>query len=590
MNPNNIDDLNKLRDAIRHSRAKLRPFRENNVQSIAEYAGTHYGESTTDIPKASLPLLSLAVDIYTWELVAQNPRALVTTPHGQLKPLLSLLEGYWENLAGEIEIEQTAREAVKAAIFSNGIIKVGLERRASVDIEGFTQDVGQPYASLVLLDDWVHDVTAKAWRFVTFAGNRYSLLLEHAQEAEGFERAVREELQATDDSGLSEPGDETTRGIGGRPQPDAVEYPKRVDLWDQWLPNENLFITFELESDKPCLRIRDWDGPEGGMYHRLSFSDVLGNIMPLPPVALWTDLHRLANALFRKLDRQAERQKTIGVVPRHAVQEGQRTLEANDGDLIVGDGEGRQLRLGGPDGGNLAFLLTVKNLFSYAAGNLDLLGGLRAQSGTLGQDELLAASSSKRMQAMQKQTEKFIQGIMRDLLWYGWTDPLIDIPLVKRVPGTDLEIAVAFTPEAREGDFFDYNIKVVPYSMQFESPQARLRKLLDIFAQLVIPGMSLLQEAGGSIEFAELIRLVSRYANLPELNDVIRFADPSLAERRGPIGQPDRGRQSPVTRRENVRINRSAGGGQAQEAGLAQMLVGGQGQEVNPETIARLSQ
>ena len=49
------------------------------------------------------------------------------------------------------------------------------------------------------------------------------------------------------------------------------------------------------EKAKP-LRVVDWTGPPRGPYAVLGFNHVPSNIMPLPPVAIWQDLHDLANA------------------------------------------------------------------------------------------------------------------------------------------------------------------------------------------------------------------------------------------------------------------------------------------------------
>ena len=54
-------------------------------------------------------------------------------------------------------------------------------------------------------------------------------------------------------------------------------------------------------------------------------------------------------------------------------------------------------KFGGIDDKNLAFLLQVKTLFNYYGGNIDSLGGLGPQTGTVGQDKLIAESASRRL-------------------------------------------------------------------------------------------------------------------------------------------------------------------------------------------------
>ena len=97
--------------------------------------------------------------------------------------------------------------------------------------------------------------------------------------------------------------------------------------------------------------------------------------------------------------------------------------------------------MGGINTNSLAYAIQLDRILSRNAGNLDLLGGLSPQSDTVGQDELLASNASKRIADMQDRVTEFTTRIVKDLAWYLWNDPLIDLPLVKRLDGSDLEIA-----------------------------------------------------------------------------------------------------------------------------------------------------
>src|SRR5208337_3159153 len=90
----------------------------------------------------------------------------------------------------------------------------------------------------------------------------------------------------------------------------ADQYRDRLWLRDVWLPKEQLLLTVGCNTNT-LLKVVEWEGPECGPYYKLGYSDVPGNLLPLPPVALWRDLHELSNKLFRKLGNQAEGQKTV---------------------------------------------------------------------------------------------------------------------------------------------------------------------------------------------------------------------------------------------------------------------------------------
>ena len=81
-------------------------------------------------------------------------------------------------------------------MFSIGIVKQGLASGAVGEIMGFTHNVGQPFADVVSLDDWVHDMTAKRWEQVGYAGNRYRIPLDEARELSIWSKGQREKLQA----------------------------------------------------------------------------------------------------------------------------------------------------------------------------------------------------------------------------------------------------------------------------------------------------------------------------------------------------------------------------------------------------------
>ena len=144
------------------------------------------------------------------------------------------------------------------------------------------------------------------------------------------------------------------------------------------------------------------------------------------------------------------------------------------------------------------------------------------------------------------------------------------------MPEANLEIPTTFNAEAREGDLLDYNLKVVPYSMQFQPPGERLRTLQEIWTTMIVPMLPMLQEQGTTIDLEKLLRIVGKYSRLDELNEIIRFQQPSQREQRGPTGGGgERPRQAPVTRRENVRINKSSRTQRGTDAAFAQLLMGG---------------
>ena len=583
-----FNELAKLKSAVEASRSKLREFCKIRADAVRQFVGSHYGSNGTQ-ERVPINFLELAVTIYNMSLAARCPRALVVPRVSSLKAEAATLGLALNHLAKEIRLGTALRRAVRDALFGMAVVEVGSAAGRTVEIDGEPVDVGQPFADNVSLDDFVADMSAKNWERVEFMGHTYRVPLVDLQDNEFYDQDVVRTLESLgmdrEDIPAGERASDT--GTGRKEYSDETEYRKHVDLLQLYLPYENLIVTVPAGGnwDKP-LNMYEWQGPERGPYHLLGFGEVPDNLMPLAPVDLWLDLHYLANRLFVKLGRQADRQKNIGGVAPEAASDAEKIIQATDGELInIKHPEGiKAIRLGGIDPQNLGFLLQIQDIFSYFGGNLDAIGGLGAMSETVGQDQLLTASASKRIQYMQDTVYEFAGGIEEALAWYLMYNPLIELPLIKQT-ASGREIPVTYRAWEREGDYLDYNYEIVPYSMQYESPRQRLNGLLTIFTQLFIPLAPVMAQQGIGINYQALSRQVSELSNLPELNDLLIFSQPAPNPGEiGPVGQPPR--QSPVTRRENVRINRSGAtlGGKRQI--LAQALFGGNPQQAEREAVS----
>ena len=577
MNPLDAAHISRLRKALKHSRKKLEPFRRNRVESLKQYVGRWYSDDGSD-KKIPINLIELGIQIYARHLSARTPRVLAKTRHMALKPRAAKFQLALNHLLEEIDFRKTMNIAVKNALFSIGIVKVGLNASRTVEIGGFLHDIGQPFASCVDLDDFVFDTCSKDWEQIGFAGNKYRMPLEKARNIDLYDKAVRESLQATHKSDIDEdPADagkasEISTGEEKKYSDDG-EYQDYVEVEDIWLPDENLVITLPREEKytKP-LQVVEWDGPEAGPYRLLAYNDVPDNIMPLPPVALWRDLHDLSNQVFRKLANQSNRQKDITAYSSANKDDAKRIQSAKDGDMVqVNDANGvKTLKYGGIDSQQLMFGLQLRDLFSYLGGNLDSIGGLSAQAETLGQEQLLAASSSKRINDMQDQTVAFTKSICKDLGQYLWTDPLIEVPIVHRL-STGREFQDTFGPADREGDFYQYNLDVEPYSMQDRGPQQRLQAIRSLVQELLIPLMPALQEQGIQVNMEGILRCYAELADMPELEEFVTFSNPTMAAQAGPVQPPPK---PAVTTRNYVRTNRPGATTRGKLNGMMQTLAG----------------
>ena len=570
-------ELSKLHESIEWANQTLAKHREERVGAIMSFCGSHYVKDGT-CPATPVNLLELAVTIYIRLLAARAPKCLVSTDISALRPFAADMEVALNQIPGEIGLSGTLRRAVLEALFSFGIVKVGL---------GATNDNGkigdEPFVFIVQLDDYFCDMSARSWEEVQFEGNEYWMDTAQIKDLYGVE------LGEDEYHGTSQDGQEQARSVTVNEHGTPL-YP-RVLLRDVYLVRENRMITYAVST---LTKLRDvpWDGPEGSPYIRLGFSEVPGNLLPLPPVAVWKDLHDLENALFRKIARQALDKKSVAAFPGGNDEDIARFKMAADGEAIRYNGpKPETLAAGGVDAPNLALAIQLKDIHSSIAGNLDSLGGLSPQANTATQEKLISEASSARIRAMSDATVDFAKAIFKRLAWYAWTDPVRERTIVKsasrHLPG--LAVTKKWTPETRDGDFLDYNFDIDVFSMQDDSPTTRMEKFLSVYERVVLPMLPQLQEQGAVIDLHAILEWVGRNSNLPELTDFVLFPDAPPDQRMPGGGSPRPeyvSTKAPVTHRTYERVNRPGATRHGRDAALMQTLLGGGAQPADMAALA----
>ena len=399
VNTNKKSTWQRLVDAVEDSRQRLQTFREKRTSAIRSYVGAHYSEDGSKV-KIPVNFLELALNIYRRQVAARNPQALITSRDRSLERIAQNFELAMGQLVVEIDFQGTMDAVVLDAMFGIGCVKCGVTQGVEDGMEGFLHDAGQPFADAIDFDDLVFDMQAKKWEQVGYAGNRYTLPYEVVMDRRIF---TNRDIVPSNELVVNDGGDSMTRALSrGEDSTGDRTYKRILNLWDLWLPMDGIVATFLCGDDglpageKP-LRTMEWEGPEFGPFHMLKYGDVPGQMLPMAPVQVLIDLHDAINVVFRKLTRQAERQKTVTFVQAGADEDGKRVVNASDGETIrVDNAQGvNQASFGGVDQMNLAFGLQLKDLLIYMGGNLDTLGGLSPAAGTLGQEEMRSLRGSR---------------------------------------------------------------------------------------------------------------------------------------------------------------------------------------------------
>ncbi len=573
-------------------------MRETRIAALQQYVGMHFalGGSTRAVP---LNLIKMATTIYMRSLASNPPGVMVSTKHKALKETALLLELDINHLIGQIKLHETMKLFTIESLFGMGILKIALEPDKQTQINGAFFETGIPFIASISLDDWVHDVAAKRWEATKFRGNRYVADLEWAKQYQGFNKKVRENLVARGTGSTLPEGASISTSIlqANEIQNEATqsmdnELDETIELVDLYLPRTNTILTLPWEGDSvtPLLE-REWTGPEEGPYRRQSYFEVPDTVSSLPPVSDMFDMHELSNCIMRKLGRQATRQKTILGASLSTSQDAETVRDSADGDVVnmTQPGSTKEFSVGGIHQPNMAFLIWLQQNYSKMQGNLDSLGGLGPMSDTVGQDEIIKASSSAMMEEMQKRNITFVTDVVKDLAWYEWTDPLLSKTFYRNIGLPGMDIPVRFDTSSRSGDFLDYNISVMPASMEQSSPPKKLQAIRQFFGEFIAPFSEQMAQSGIMVNWEMLTKTVAKLSNISEIEDLLIFSAPPQVKDPGIIGSPyqsagARGGAKPgSTTRRYVRENKSSQDPGAKDAALMNKFLGAATQPAEQE-------
>jgi hypothetical protein len=561
-NPHSEAHLTRLQQAITSSVSQMRTFLDNRKEAYQQYVGKNGTQA-----RVPLPMIAQAVSIILRALISSEPQALVTSRQSNTRASSYGFELAINRVLADMDFGRSMKTwAFEAMMAPFGVMQVALDVKESEEMDGMQAWTGRPVASPVLFDDWVHDMSARQIDKIGFCGHRYSIGKEEAITGGLYDPDVVEKIARSDKT-----DEYSTHKLSRDRSPYEEDYEETIEVWDMYLPREGLVLTLSRDHQGlPPLRVVEWNGPKEGPYHFLWFDDVPGNTMPLPPVALWRDLHELANALFNKLARQAMRQKKMLGVPAASIKDGKLVVAGQDGEAIVMENPGdiQEFATGGIDQSNFAFVLQLKQLHSYFAGNIDVLGGLAAQSGTVGQDQLLSEAAAGRVKSMQESVDKRTAQVMRAVARFMLSGNE-SVPIVKQVPGLEGGLNTDWTSWDMQGDPLAYDVDIIPHSLRRKSPEERLNAMYQYVTQVLIPLAPMMQAQGQVINTEALHKLASRLMNMPELSDLVIFTQGQM--------MPSDEHASPAptaTTRNYVRSSRTEKTPQGQESQLIAKLLG----------------
>lgn len=549
-------DLGRLCYAMMRGRLALKRYRAERAFAVRSYAGNHWSEETSQLgERRPVNLISEYCRVVGRTLIPKAPRVMLSTFDKHQKAAVEAMQSWANREIRNMRLANTLKRIVLDALFSVGICKVALATPAEGARVGWNLPAGKPFAESIDLDDWVCDMHARDFTECGFMGHRYRVPLEVIRDSSLYHKKARQSLQPSDDKLYNLEGDQRVRTLGrGTWAGDWEEFEDFTDLWEVYLPRKRLVLTLADDwitgaaplgvggTEPVALREQEWIGPDTGPYHLLALYCVPGNLMPKGPLQDLLDLDDACNRLYRKLVRQGERQKQVGAVQAGATEDGNRIMQANDGDLVRVDNPSStaQITFGGVDQGNLQFAVHLKDLFEKLGGNIAILGGQAPESKTATQDTMLNQNAGGGVQDMQQTATDFVGEVYEALCWYWWHDPQSVMQTTHRIPGMpELTIRQHVHPRgardprtgrrhslSRDARFSDLDIQVDPYSLQDQTPQSRAAALSQTMQQMILPLLQLLQGQGISVNMDAFLTILAKYLDMPDLLEILSLQEP----------------------------------------------------------------
>ena len=504
----------KVQEHAQKGYERMENFRAARLMFLRNYVGQYYDQSSGDVGSEALNMIFNAIRTLLPNIVMSYPQHNVEPRYLAQRDYAEMLSLALSQHDKEVRIKDVYRRVIVDAIFTLGILKTGIAESDSVyAFDDYDRiDTGEVFTEAVDFDNFVVDPNSKdhLFRDAAFLGDRICVPRQALLESGLYKNDLIEQLPKAGSVNTSHDYayEMSRRSIESYNPADLQD---EVEIIELWMPDANATVTIpgaEKVRFDDYLRVDDFYGPKEGPYTLLALTPpVPGNPLPVPAVGVWNDLHTLANRMAKKIINQAERQKDIVGYRRAAADDAQEALDAGDGEAIaMDDPDGIHVHsFGGQKNSNEQHLYQLQSWFNMMASNPSALGGTEMDAESATEARLLAQNANVGLEDMKDLVYDMSAKEAKKRAWYFHTDPFINVPLIRRQtvpaqyeltpqgplmvePARQEDVQIYLTPEARRGDFLDYNFEVEPESMGRKDPQARFQEALD-FATKILPSV-----------------------------------------------------------------------------------------------------
>jgi hypothetical protein len=531
-----------LADMCVASDTRLQPFRAMRTTLERHIAGPHYGHAPIT-NRQSLPMLYTLAGVMEPSLSFPEIRTYIRRRIGD-SWLAGLLQAALDERLAQAGLAQEMRDLVGASMVGPGLTWTSLDY---LDYK--------PATSCTSLDDYVFDprATKRRRKSYSFEGCRFrisyhSLMDTGTKIIDAKAREIVEHI-ANDYRNLG--GKAST--ISGMNEWDPDGYDPQIELTQLFLPDWKdprksrlVWMPGLATSARGFILDRPWYGHPDGPMDFLSYATIGDNVMPIPPMYAVFSLFLNLNLIASTQIDNAIQAKRVGAIDSTDAKLINTLLNAPNGHIVEAPGAKVSMLdfFGAGDAGYKAMSIFEAE-FNKHGHNYEQVGGTKAASPTLGQDEMLQGNSNVIMGDMARKVKDCAGTIAMKHAWY-----LVDEPsdmLETYIVNNEEYPWNAETRKLIQKDWNQYRFSVKTVAAQGDSQSERFNRLAAFMEKIITPLAQMQAQRGKHLNADVFTNAAMEQIDLPEVHGEIWEDD---APQQNPAGMPQAPAQAaPVNQR-----------------------------------------
>lgn len=538
MGKNNF--VERLQDLIETWKVFAGPALEKRESLLKLRASGFYDEKYGR--RHVLNLINRGISTIVPFLVEGNPQVMVETMVLEYKPWSMTTALALNYLIKKMDFANNVLIPVAInSMVGSGITRTDYYYDRLVSLDDEVIKLGTPKVEVIDDVNYFGDPSAKRRCDFAFEGDLYTLPTDYAKDFFGSKFA---DIITSDDKILKKfDPKEITNPDFDKKMFSLRDYTTFADIY---LRDEGTIITIMPKGKKAVIiRERDWEGPGDGPYDVLGYNFMPESPIPIPPAWDWHDMDVTANKVVDKLREMVENQKDIIGYSAENEEDIKRAIKApNIGTVRLDNPDGlKMISLNGiKDASNWDYVSFILNEQTKQGANADVVAGRGASAPTLGQEQMVYQNATRIIGNMYNRFHDFETSILKKLAWAFWTDPTLEVPVVKEIQGYG-PVPEIFSEPERVADFYDFVFDIVPYSTQRTSPEMQYQKIMQLMTQWTLPTLQMATQQGAQLDIPMCTKILAEYAGIKNFNLFYKTAVPSPGESVPYSMQPQKNRK-----------------------------------------------